>query len=142
MPVPAPDHHTFDHYTGSRAGTSGSTTPGAHREQMTEGIEVAAREAAAWTTFGDELAELISTLTLTRLPSDGGLYGLTNLPATKEGPFGWGTEVPEHGVDGKEMLRHLTALMRDSRAIGAAYSAASRKLADTVADQDEASQTG
>jgi hypothetical protein len=134
MPVPTPSGHIFDStstFTTTEAGSAGDTD--AHREQLTKGVDVAAQEAAAWTTFGNELAELVGKL---QSPL-GDLGGLTNLPTVELEYFGMGTEVPRHGVNGNEMIGHLTALMRDSRAIGAAYEAAGRRLSAAVTDHAE-----
>ncbi|HYS36936.1 MAG TPA: hypothetical protein VEO01_15050 [Pseudonocardiaceae bacterium] len=93
---------------------------------------MAAQEGTAWTTFGNELAELVSKLQSILGPLD----GLTNLPTIEHKSFGRGAGVPRHGVNGEEMIGHLTALMRDSRAIGAAYEAAGHRLAAAVADHE------
>lgn len=134
MPVPNPSGCIFDIYDGSmttgKTNTNGDTD--AHHEQLARGAEVAAQEATTWTTFGNELAELVSKLQ--SLSVLGPLGGLTNLPGVEPGVFGYSTEVPRHGVNGEEMIGHLTALMRDSRAIGAAYEAAGHRLAAAVAD--------
>jgi hypothetical protein len=134
MPIPNPFGHVFDMCDGSI--TTGKTNSDGdadvHREQLSKGAEVAAQEATAWTTFGNELAELVSKLQ--SLSALGPLGGLTNLPGVEPGVFGYGTEVPRHGVNGEEMIGHLTALMRDSRAIGAAYEAAGHRLAAAVTE--------
>jgi hypothetical protein len=134
MPVPNPSGPIFDIYGGSittgKTNTNGDAD--AHREQLPKGAEVAAQEATAWTTFGNELAELVSKLQSQSVL--GPLGGLTNLPEVEPGVFGYSTEVPRHGVNGEEMIGHLTALMRDSRAIGAAYEAAGHRLAAAVAE--------
>ncbi|HEX4222799.1 MAG TPA: hypothetical protein VHZ97_10580 [Pseudonocardiaceae bacterium] len=129
MPVPTPFGHTFDGYISTDEVNSKGEV-GAHREQMAKGADVAAQEATAWTTFGNELAELVGKLQSVLGP----LGGLTNLPTDEHNGFGMNTEVPRHGVNGEEMIGHLTALMRDSRAIGAAYEAAGRRLAAAVAE--------
>ncbi|WP_158853013.1 hypothetical protein [Saccharothrix deserti] len=134
MPVPTPSGHIFDStstFTTGKANSPGDAD--AHREQMAKGADVAAQEATAWTTFGNELAELVGKLQSVL----GDLGGLTNLPTVELEYFGMGTEVPRHGVNGKEMIGHLTALMRDSRAIGAAYEAACLRLAAAVTDHAE-----
>src|SRR6266702_5853522 len=132
MPVPAPSGLIFDIYDGSittgKANTIGDAD--AYREQLSKGADVAAQEGTAWTTFGNELAELVSKLQSILGPLD----GLTNLPTIEHKSFGRGIEVPRHGVNGEEMIGHLTALMRDSRTIGAAYEAAGHRLAAAVAD--------
>lgn len=134
MPVPNPSGHIFDIYGGSiitgKTNTNGDAD--AHREQLSKGAEVAAQEATAWTTFGNELAELASKLQSQSVL--GPLGGLTNLPEVEPGVFGYSTELPRHGVNSEEMIGHLTALMRDSRAIGAAYEAASQRLAAAVTE--------
>ncbi|MFL6123290.1 hypothetical protein [Actinophytocola sp.] len=140
MPVPTPSGYVFDGaITTGKSDSAGEAD--ARREQMMKGVDVAAQEATAWTTFGNELAELVGKLQ----SGLGDLGGLTNLPTSERGYFGdMGTEVPRHGVNGEEMIGHLTALMRDSRAIGAAYEAAGRQLAVAVTDhaeQDAASIT-
>ncbi len=132
MPVPTPSGLVFDSTSTSKANTASDAA--AHREQLAKGVDVAAQEALAWTTFGNELAELAGKLQSVF----GSLGGLTNLPTIERGYFGMGTEVPLHGVNAEEMIGHLTALMRDSRAIGAAYEAAGRRLATIVADHAEA----
>jgi hypothetical protein len=136
VPVPTPSGFIFDRYDGSlntdKTNTTGDAV--AHREQWAKGADVAGQEATAWTTFGNELAELISMLQ--SKPALGPLSGLTNLPEVEPGVFGYGTEVPQHGVNGEEMISHLTALMRDSRAIGAAYEAAGHRLAAAVTEPD------
>jgi len=129
MPVPTPSGLIFDGYTTTDKVNSNGDAD-AQREQMAKGVDVAAQEATAWTTFGNELAELVDKLQSVLGP----LGGLTNLPTGERVAFGAGTEVPRHGVNGEEMIGHLTALMRDSRAIGAAYEAAGRRLAAAVAD--------
>jgi hypothetical protein len=133
MPIPTPLGHIFDSTSTVTAGKANSTTDAnAHREQMVKGADVAAQEASAWTTFGNELAELAGKLQSVLGP----LSGLTSLPTVEVGYFGMGTEVPRHGVNEEEMIGHLTALMRDSRAIGAAYEAAGLRLAAAAnADQ-------
>ena len=134
MPVPNPSGPIFDIYGGSfttgKTNTNGDAD--AHREQLSKGAEVAAQEATAWTTFGNELAELVSKLQSQSVL--GPLGGLTNLPEVEPGVFGYSTEVPRHGVNGEEMICHLTALMRDSRAIGAAYEASGHRLAAAVTE--------
>lgn len=122
MPVPTPLAHIFDFAKNADA----------HREQMAKGVEVAAQDSLAWTTFGNKLAELIDKLQ--SLPGFGPLSNLTNLPEVEPGVFGYSAEVPRHGVNGEEMIGHLTALMRDSRAIGAAYEAAGHRLAAAVTE--------
>lgn len=134
VPVSTPSGSVFDSYDGRLATDKTNTTgdAGARREQWSKGADVAAQEARAWTTFGNELAELVSKLQSHAVL--GPLSGLTNLPEVKPGVFGYGTEVPRHGVNGEEMIDHLTALMRDSRAIGAAYEAARHRLAAAIVD--------
>ena len=134
MPVPNPSGSIFDIYGGSITTdkTNTNSDADAHREQLSKGAEVATQEAAAWTTFGNELAELVSKLQSQSVL--GPLAGLTNLPEVEPGVFGYSTEVPRHGVNGEEMIDHLTALMRDSRAIGAAYAAAGHRLAAAVTE--------
>ncbi|AXB46293.1 hypothetical protein [Amycolatopsis albispora] len=134
MPVPTPGGFVFDRHGGSLTTDKTSTNDDAdaRREQWSNGAGAAAQEAAAWTTFGNELAELGSKLQA--CPAFGPLSGLTNLPEVEPGVFGYGTEVPRHGVNGEEMIGHLTALMRDSRAIGAAYEAAGHRLAAAVTE--------
>jgi hypothetical protein len=126
MPVPTPSGLIFDLYDGSittgKTNTNGDAD--AYREQLPTGADVAAQEATAWTTFGNELSELVSKLQSVLGP----LGGLTNLPTIERKSFDMGTEVPRHGVNGEEMIGHLTALMHDSRAIGAAYEAAGGSL--------------
>ena len=129
MPVPTPSGLIFDgHITTDKVNSESDAD--ARREQMAKGADVAAQEATAWTTFGNELAELIGKLQ----SGLGSLGGLTNLPTVEAGYFGIDTEVPPHGVNGEEMIGHLSALMRDSRAIGAAYEAAGHRLATAVAE--------
>ena len=134
MPVPTPSGFVFDRYDGSLITDKTSTTDDAdaRREQWSKGADVATQEATAWTTFGNELAELVSKLQARS--ALGPLSGLTNLPEVEPGVFGYVTEVPRHGVNGEEMIDHLTALMRDSRAIGAAYEAAGHRLAAAVTE--------
>ncbi|MGH3624329.1 MAG: hypothetical protein ACRDQ5_21510 [Sciscionella sp.] len=124
--VPTPSGHIFDG-TITTGKTSSTGDVDARREQMVKGADVAAHEATAWTTFGDELAELVGKLQSVL----GDLGALTNLPTGELEYFGMDTEVPRHGVNGEEMIGHLTALMRDSRAIGAAYDAADSRPAVT-----------
>lgn len=130
MPVPTPSGRIFGSTSTVTTGKADSTSD-ARREQMAKGADVAAQEALAWTTFGNELAELVGKLQ----SALGDLDGLTDLPTVELDAFGMGTEVPRHGVNGEEMIGHLAALMRDSRAIGAAYEAAGRRLAAAVADR-------
>ncbi|MEU0877499.1 hypothetical protein ABZ345_02785 [Lentzea sp. NPDC005914] len=129
MPVPTPSGHIFE----SPSPFGGGSNAGANREELTKGADVAAQEAIAWTAFGNELAELAGKL---QSPL-GHLDGLTNLPTVKPKYFGTSTQIPPHGVNAEEMISHLTALMRDSRAIGAAYEAASHQLAAAVAEHAE-----
>lgn len=98
-----------------------------------KGADAAAKEAIAWTAFGNEFAELVGKL---QSPL-GHLDGLTNLPIVKLQYFGTSTQIPPHGVNGEEMISHLTALMRDFRVIGAAYEAASHQLAAAMAEPAE-----
>lgn len=134
MPVPTLSGHIFDSTCTVTTGKANSASDAdAHRAQMRKGVDVATQEALAWTTFGNELAELVGKLQSVF----GDLGGLTNLPKVELDIFGMGTEVPRHGVNGEEMIGHLTALIRDSRAIGAAYEAAGRRLAVAVTDHAE-----
>jgi hypothetical protein len=58
MPIPTPLGHIFDSTSTVTTGKANSADDAtAHREQMVKGADVAAQEASAWTTFGNELAE-------------------------------------------------------------------------------------
>lgn len=50
LPVPTPSGFVFDSTSTSGANTASDAA--VHREQMAKGVEVAAQEALAWTTFG------------------------------------------------------------------------------------------